>query len=65
MSFKQLTPFGVKVKMKLIEIRMTQSEFCEIHKIPMNRFSEILYGSRPGTKYRDLIAAVLDIKEAA
>lgn len=65
MSLKELTPFGVKVKMKLIEKRMTQSEFCELHNIPMNRFSEILHGSRPGTKYRDLIAAVLDIKEAA
>jgi len=65
MKLKELTPFGFKVKQRLLEIRMTQTDFCEIHKIPMNRFSEILYGSRPGTKYRDIIAAVLDIKEAA
>ncbi len=65
MSLKELTPFGVKVKQRLLELRLTHSEFCRLNQIPMNRFSEILYGTRPGTKYRDKIAAVLNIEEAA
>lgn len=65
MKLKELTPFGVKVKQRLLEMRMTQSEFCEQYEIPMNRFSEILYGSRPGNKYRDKIAKILGIEEAA
>lgn len=65
MKLNELTPFGIKVKQKLLEMRMSQSEFCERYKIPMNRFSEILYGSRPGTKYRDKIAKILGIEEAA
>lgn len=64
MSLKELTPFGVKVKQKLIERRMSQAEFCQKHKIPTNRFSEALRDSRPG-KYRIMIAAILGIEEAA
>lgn len=51
---KQLTPFGVEVKKKLLDIGMTQKEFCQMHGIPESRFSEILYGARPGTKYREI-----------
>ena len=65
MNLKELTPFGIKVKRKLLEMRMTQSEFCERYQIPMNRFSEILYGSRPGIKYREKITEILSIEEAA
>ena len=65
MNLKELTPFGIKVKRKLLEMRMTQSEFCERYKIPMNRFSEILYGSRPGIKYREKISEILRIEKAA
>jgi transcriptional regulator with XRE-family HTH domain len=65
MNLKELTTFGIKVKQKLLEKKMTQSEFCERYKIPMNRFSEILYGSRPGTKYRVKIAEILGIEDDA
>ncbi|ADY55105.1 putative phage regulatory protein [Syntrophobotulus glycolicus DSM 8271] len=65
MRLNELTPFGVKVKQRLLEERMTQAEFCEQHKIPTNRFSEILYGIRPGVKYREMIADILNIDEAA
>jgi hypothetical protein len=64
-KLKELTPFGVRVKQRLIELRMTQKEFCIKYDIPTNRFSEILYNVRPGTKYKRLIADVLDIREAA
>ncbi|WP_242954670.1 Rha family transcriptional regulator [Desulfitobacterium chlororespirans] len=53
------------MKKRLIDRRMSNSEFCKKYNIPMNRFSEILYGSRPGNKYRDRIAALLGIEEAA
>ncbi len=65
MNLKELTPFGIKVKQALLRKRLTQSEFCENNRIPMNRFSEILYGSRPGKKYREKIADLLDIEETA
>lgn len=65
MRLKELTPFGVEVKKRLIDRRMSNSEFCRKYNIPMNRFSEILYGSRPGNKYRDRIATILGIEEAA
>jgi len=64
-KLNELTSFGIKVKQKLLEMRMTQSEFCERHKIPMNRFSEILYGKSPGTKYRVKIAEILGIEDDA
>lgn len=65
MKLNELTPFGIKVKQRLLDKRMTQREFCERYQIPMNRFSEILYGSRPGLKYREKIAKILGIEEAA
>lgn len=65
MNLDNLTPFGKKVKQKLIELRMSHSEFCKRYQIPTNRFSEILYGSRPGTKYREKIIEILNIEEAA
>lgn len=65
MNIKELTPFGIKVKESLLQKRMTQREFCERYEIPMNRFSEILYGVRPGSRYRDLIAKILGIEDAA
>lgn len=52
MKLKSLTPFGIEVKKKLLELRMTQKEFCKKHNIPEPRFSEILYGIRPGRRYK-------------
>lgn len=65
MQLKELTPFGIRVKQRLLEERMTQREFCRRYQIPYTRFSEILYGARPGTKYREKIAQILGINEAA
>ncbi len=48
---KQLTPFGLEVKRRLLELNMTQKEFCQQHNIPMNRLSEIIYGDRIARKY--------------
>lgn len=65
MKLKELTPFGYQVKVKLLQLGLSQKEFCEQNEIPLNRFSEILYGIRPGIKYREKIAAILEIGEAA
>ncbi|WP_027363996.1 hypothetical protein [Desulfotruncus alcoholivorax] len=65
MKPKELTLFGIEVKKRLLELRMSQKDFCKKHKIPENRFSEIMYGTIPGKKYRDKIAKVLGIKESA
>lgn len=65
MNLKELTPFGIKVKQKLLELRITQSEFCELHQIPMNRLSEMMYGTRPGSKYREKIIEILNLEEVA
>ncbi len=57
----RLTKFGLEVKKALLEKQMTQKQFCLKYGIPENRFSEILYGGRPGTKYKAKIAKVLNI----
>lgn len=62
---RQLTPFGVEVKKALIDLRLSQKEFCEKYDIPQNRLSEILYGERPGKRYKDKIIKVLGIKVPA
>lgn len=58
---KQLTPFGLEVKRRLLELNMTQKEFCQQHNIPMNRLSEIIYGDRIARKYTKKVAKVLKI----
>ncbi len=65
MKLKELTPFGYQVKVKLLQLGLSQKEFCMKNDIPLNRFSEILYGTRPGTKYREKIAVILGVGEAA
>ncbi|GBF34110.1 hypothetical protein DCCM_3222 [Desulfocucumis palustris] len=63
MNEKQLTGFGVAVKMALLEKKISQKDFCQAHSIPENRMSEILYGVRPGKRYRDKIAKLLGIEQ--
>lgn len=58
---KQLTSFGLAVKRALLERQMTQKRFCEMEGIPVNRFTEILYGVRPGKRYRNRIVVALGI----
>lgn len=65
MRYKELTPFGLEVKKRLLELNMTQKEFCKKHEIPENRFSEIIRGSIQKSKYKDKIAKVLNIKISA
>ncbi|WP_026894426.1 Rha family transcriptional regulator [Clostridiisalibacter paucivorans] len=58
---RKLTDLGVEVKKQLIDKNMSQREFCRKYGIPENRFSEILYGVRPGKKYKKIIKKALDL----
>lgn len=62
---KQLTPFGLEVKIKLLKLGIKQAEFCREHDIPMNRLSEVLYGDRLAKKYREKVARLLGIQLSA
>lgn len=60
---KCLTDFGLKVKTKLLEKRLTAKEFCKREGIPYSYFHEIIYGLKSGKKYRETIEKALDIAE--
>ncbi|MDD2433308.1 MAG: Rha family transcriptional regulator [Clostridia bacterium] len=62
---KQLTPFGLAVKRRLLDLNMTQKEFCQQYDIPMNRLSEIIYGDRIARRYKKEVARVLKINISA
>lgn len=57
--YKELTPFGKWVKIKLIEKNMTVTELAEKVGTTKHRISEITRGVIPGTRYKDLIVDVL------
>ncbi|MDF2926500.1 MAG: hypothetical protein K0R57_5414 [Paenibacillaceae bacterium] len=59
---RQLTKFGLAVKKALLDKQITQKEFCIEMGIPVNRFTEILYGLRPGIRYRGQIAEELGLQ---
>ncbi|GAB6170752.1 hypothetical protein JCM15765_02300 [Paradesulfitobacterium aromaticivorans] len=65
MKSERLTPFGVEVKKCLLDLGLTQKEFCEQNEIPENRFSEILYGKRVASEYRIRIEEALGFKQSA
>lgn len=61
---RKLTDFGLAVKKALLDRQVTQKDFCNSQDIPVNRFTEILYGLRPGLRYRKQIADALGINTA-
>lgn len=63
-SMAKITPFGKEVKKRLVDMGLTQREFCRQMNIPENRFSEILYGSRVAKKHREVIEESLEINKA-
>jgi len=58
---KQLTRFGLEVKIKLIEKGITQRELAGEVGITFSYLSMILYGYRPGLKHMNKIAGILEI----
>lgn len=60
-----LTPFGKKVRKRLIDMNMTQVELAAMLGIKKQYVYKILYGERSGRKYMDKIAEILKIDTAA
>ena len=60
-SKRKLTPFGVTVKKRLIDIGMTQAELAQKVGTTRMYLNLIFHGERSGEKYRDKIVKVLDI----
>ncbi len=65
MTERKLTPFGKKVKKRLIDMGMTQVELAERVGITDKYLSKILYGYRPGTKYVEKIKSILKMDDVA
>ena len=60
----KLTPFGVKVRKKLIDRNMTQVELAALIGCNTQYLYKILCGERSGRKYIEDISRILDIKAA-
>lgn len=51
-----LTDFGTKVKVKLLEKGLSQRVFCNKNNIPYKYFTEILHGRKALTKSKYMAA---------
>ncbi len=60
----ELTPFGKRVKKRLIDKNMTQMELAGMLKCNKQYLYKILTGERSGEKYIEKIAEILEIDEA-
>lgn len=60
-----LTPFGKKVKKRLIDLGMTQVELAKEVGITDKYLYKILHGYRSGAKYIEKIRIVLKLDEVA
>ena len=67
MATKQtrLTPFGRKVRKRLIDKNMTQVELAALLGCNKQYIQKILVGERSGKKYIEAISRILDIEIAA
>lgn len=57
-----LTPFGRKVKKKLIDKNMTQVELAALLGCNKQYVRKILFGERSGKKYIKKITKILDLE---
>lgn len=66
MATKQprLTPYGRKVRKKLIDKNMTQVELAALLGCNKQYIHKILTGERSGKKYKEEISRILGIKAA-
>lgn len=60
---RDLTPFGVMVKKRLVDKRMTQAELAIRLGITRQYMGLILHGERSGSRYVDQIKNLLDLNE--
>ena len=59
----KLTPFGMQVKMRLLEKNMTVSELAERIGVKQSYLSQVLYGDKKGYKYMEQICSFLEIEK--
>jgi predicted transcriptional regulator len=62
---QRITPWGIKVKKRLIDLNMSQVAFCKKYGIPENRFSEMITGLKPNYKHKKVVNKILKIDEIA
>ncbi len=65
MAESGLTPFGKKVKKRLIDMGMTQVELAGRVGITTKYLSKILHGHRSGSKYMEKIKSILKMDDVA
>lgn len=65
MAGRKATPFGKKVKKKLVDLDMTQVELAQKLGTTKGYINRILSGERSGEKYRKEICRILGINDAA
>ena len=61
----RLTPFGLKVRKRLIDRNMTQVELAALLGCNKQYVHKILIGERSGKKYIEEISRILDIEAVA
>lgn len=59
---KQLKSNGKKIKIRLIELGMSQTELAQEIGASRHYINHIISGYRPGDKYKEAIERVLGIK---
>lgn len=59
---RKLTPFGIQIKIRLLENGLSQKDFCQQYNIREEHLSEIMYGVRKATYHRENIAKILNIE---
>jgi transcriptional regulator with XRE-family HTH domain len=64
MKSREVTPFGVSVKKKLIDKRMSQVELADALGVKKQYLSLIFSGARSGEKYRNRIIEILELERA-
>ncbi|MCI5493847.1 MAG: helix-turn-helix domain-containing protein [Lachnospiraceae bacterium] len=61
MAQRKLTPMGKIIKLRLVELEMTQEALAAQVGTSPQYINHIMYGERTGEKYMDEICKVLDI----
>jgi len=56
-----ITPFGVEVKKKLLELGLTQKEFCIQNKLNYKVFSHMIRGVKDCPRLQQKTAEILGI----
>lgn len=64
MKKKQISDFGKQIKIKLIELNMTQRALAKKVGVNENYLTAIVNGDRSGKSYREAIMAILSMENS-